>query len=129
MNRLDAVVERARPVPLVRSQVILDRESVYDVLDGMRASLPEAIKATRWLRKKREDAGDAPLRDGDVVSGDVLTNIDALDDLIHNARPVPLTDSVRVSRDRLASILAQMRADLMPLGQELADLEEIYGRT
>jgi hypothetical protein len=30
---------------------------------------------------------------------DVLVLIDKLDDLIHNARPVPLTDQVRVDRE------------------------------
>ena len=126
MKRLDALVEAARPVPLLQGQLILDRESVYDVLDDMRASLPFAIKAVRWFRKRREDDGDPPLRTGEVVSSDVLPEIDAVDDLIHNSPPIPLTDSVRVKRDRLAPILDRMRTALTPLGQELADLNSIY---
>ena len=30
---------------------------------------------------------------------DVLVLIDKLDDVVHNARPVPLTDQVRVDRE------------------------------
>ncbi len=126
MQSLDALVEAARPVPLLANQVILDRESVYDVLDRMRASLPFAIKSVRWFRKRREDDGDPPLRTGDEVSIAVLADIDALDDLIHKSPTVPLTDSVRVKRDRLASILDRMRATLIPFAQELADYQSIY---
>src|ERR1700750_2853500 len=41
---------------------------------------------------------------------DVLVLIDKLDDVVHNARPVPLTDQVRVDREEIYDLLAQMRA-------------------
>ena len=41
---------------------------------------------------------------------DVLVLIDKLDDLVHNARPVPLTDQVRVDREEIYDLLDQMRA-------------------
>jgi hypothetical protein len=40
---------------------------------------------------------------------DLLVLIDELDDVIHNARPVPLTDQVRVDKDRLYDILDRIR--------------------
>src|SRR4029450_3493488 len=40
----------------------------------------------------------------------VLVLIDKLDDLVHNARPVPLTDQVRVDREEVYDLLDQMRA-------------------
>src|SRR5215213_9520284 len=43
---------------------------------------------------------------------DVLVLIDKLDDLIHNARPVPLTDQVRVDREEIYDLLDQMRATI-----------------
>lgn len=125
MKRLDDLVAAARPVPLMRSQVILDRESIYDVLDSLRASLPEAIKDARWFREKRKQDGDPPLREGEVAP-DVFTDIDAVDDLIHESRTVPLTNSMLVERDRLSPILDRLRAALVPLGQELADFKSIY---
>jgi hypothetical protein len=42
----------------------------------------------------------------------ILTLIDELDDLIHNAKPVPLTDQVRVDKEAIFDILDQMRADV-----------------
>src|SRR6201995_4140761 len=41
---------------------------------------------------------------------DVLVLIDKLDDLVHNAKPVPLTDQVRVDKEEIYDILDQMRA-------------------
>src|SRR3954454_17297688 len=43
---------------------------------------------------------------------DVLVLIDKLDDLVHNAKAVPLTDQVRIDREEIYDILAQMRATL-----------------
>jgi hypothetical protein len=42
----------------------------------------------------------------------VLDLIDQLDDLIHRARPVPLTDQVRVNREDVYAILDLLRATL-----------------
>lgn len=36
---------------------------------------------------------------------DVLVLIDKLDDLVHNAKPVPLTDQVRVDKEEIYDLL------------------------
>src|ERR671918_806460 len=43
---------------------------------------------------------------------DVLVLIDKLDDLVHNAKQVPLTDQVRVDKEEIYDILDQMRATI-----------------
>jgi uncharacterized protein YqgV (UPF0045/DUF77 family) len=43
---------------------------------------------------------------------DVLVLIDKLDDLVHNAKAVPLTDQVRIDREEIYDILDQMRATI-----------------
>src|SRR6059036_2089792 len=43
---------------------------------------------------------------------DVLVLIDKLDDTIHNARAVPLTDQVRVDKEEIYDILDQMSATI-----------------
>ena len=43
---------------------------------------------------------------------DVLVLIDKLDDLVHNAKPVPLTDQVRVDREEIWEIIDQMRSTI-----------------
>ena len=43
---------------------------------------------------------------------DVLVLIDKLDDIIHNARSVPLTDRVMIDREEMYDILDQMRSTI-----------------
>ena len=43
---------------------------------------------------------------------DVLVLIDKLDDMIHNARSVPLTDNVMFDREEVYDILDQMRSTI-----------------
>src|ERR671916_853968 len=43
---------------------------------------------------------------------DVLVLIDKLDDLVHNAKQVPLTDQVRVDKDEIYDLLDQMRSTI-----------------
>jgi len=41
-------------VPLT-DQVRIDREEIYDILDQMRATIPEEIKQARWIVKERQE--------------------------------------------------------------------------
>ena len=43
---------------------------------------------------------------------DVLALIDKMDDLVHNARAVPLTDQVRIDREAIYDLLDQMRSTI-----------------
>ena len=54
IDKLDDLVHNARPVPLT-DQVRVDREEVYDLLDQMRATIPEEIKQARWIVKERQE--------------------------------------------------------------------------
>ena len=54
IDKLDDVVHNARPVPLT-DQVRVDREEIYDLLDQMRATIPEEIKQARWIVKEARE--------------------------------------------------------------------------
>ena len=54
IDKLDDLVHNARPVPLT-DQVRVDREEIYDILDQMRATIPEEIKQARWIVKEARD--------------------------------------------------------------------------
>ena len=43
---------------------------------------------------------------------DPLRLVDQLDDLIHNAKSLPLSDQVRIDRDKAYDLLDQLRASL-----------------
>ena len=50
IDKLDDLVHNAKPVPLT-DQVRVDKEEIYDILDQMRATIPEEIKQARWIVK------------------------------------------------------------------------------
>ena len=54
IDKLDDLVHNAKPVPLT-DQVRVDREEIYDLLDQMRATIPEEIKQARWIMKERQE--------------------------------------------------------------------------
>src|ERR687887_2206839 len=54
IDKLDDTIHNAKPVPLT-DQVRVDKEEVYDILDQMRATIPEEIKQARWIVKERQD--------------------------------------------------------------------------
>ena len=54
IDKLDDLVHNAKAVPLT-DQVRIDREEIYDILDQMRATIPEEIKQARWILKERQE--------------------------------------------------------------------------
>ena len=56
IDQLDDLIHNAKRTMLPGSdQVRLDREEVYDILDQMRATIPEEIKQARWIVKERQE--------------------------------------------------------------------------
>jgi cell division septum initiation protein DivIVA len=54
VDKLDDLVHNAKPVPLT-DQVRVDKEEINDILDQMRATIPEEIKQARWIVKDRDE--------------------------------------------------------------------------
>lgn len=54
IDKLDDLVHNAHAVPLT-DQLRVDREEIHDILDEMRATLPEEMKRARWIVKEREE--------------------------------------------------------------------------
>ncbi len=54
IDKLDDTIHNAKPVPLT-DQVRVDKEEIYDILDQMRARIPEEIKQARWIVKERQE--------------------------------------------------------------------------
>src|ERR1700710_2825623 len=69
IDKLDDVVHNARPVPLT-DQVRVDREEIYDLLDQMRATIPEEIKQARWIVKERQEMLAEAKREADEIVED-----------------------------------------------------------
>jgi hypothetical protein len=54
IDRLDGLLSNAKAVPLT-DQVRIDREEMFDILDQMRATIPEEVKQARWIVKERQE--------------------------------------------------------------------------
>ncbi len=54
IDKLDDSIHNGKPVPLT-DQVRVEREEIYDILDQMRATIPEEIKQARWIVKERQE--------------------------------------------------------------------------
>ena len=54
IDKLDDLVHNAKPIPL-SDNVRVDKEEIYDILDQMRATIPEEIKQARWIVKERQE--------------------------------------------------------------------------
>ena len=66
IDKLDDLVHNARPVPLT-DQVRVDREEIYDLLDQMRATIPEEIKQARRIVKERQEMLEEAKRESERV--------------------------------------------------------------
>jgi vacuolar-type H+-ATPase subunit H len=54
IDKLDDLIHNAKQIPLTEN-VRVDREEIYDILDQMRATIPEEIKQARWIVKERQE--------------------------------------------------------------------------
>ncbi|MBK5229751.1 MAG: ATPase [Thermoleophilia bacterium] len=54
IDKLDDLIHNAKPIPL-SDNVRVDKEEIYDLLDQMRATIPEEIKQARWIVKERQE--------------------------------------------------------------------------
>src|SRR3954453_15913441 len=68
IDKLDDLVHNSKAVPLT-DQVRIDREEIYDILDQMRATIPEEIKQARWIVKERQEMLAEAKRECDRILG------------------------------------------------------------
>lgn len=124
-SALGQIVTVAQPIRFT-SQVSVDPDEVYDVLDSIRAALPRSIIELRWYQQRREELGDPPL--GTSLDGplDVLDGVDVLDELVRKARPLPTSTRVRVSQERLSAGVDRVRSWIDPFVRELVEYRRLY---
>ena len=85
IDKLDDLVHNAKAVPLT-DQVRIDREEIYDILDQMRATIPEEIKQARWIVKERQEMLAEAKRECDRLLHEVVELVDVHENV--HGRPV-----------------------------------------
>ena len=66
IDKLDDTIHNSKPVPLT-DQVRVDKEEVYDILDQMRATIPEEIKQARWIVKEAREEQNRLIGEEEIV--------------------------------------------------------------
>ena len=69
IDKLDQLVHEAKAVPLT-DQVRIDREEIWEILDQMRATIPEEIKQARWIVKERQEMLAEAKREAERLVGE-----------------------------------------------------------
>jgi cell division septum initiation protein DivIVA len=93
IDKLDDLVHNAKPVPLT-DQVRVDKEEIYDILDQMRATIPEEIKQARWIVKERQEMLAEAKKEAERIIKDRLVGQEevtkqaerAAEDIVEDAR-------------------------------------------
>jgi vacuolar-type H+-ATPase subunit H len=126
LKQLEDLVAEAKTVPL-SSSVRLNRDEVLEVLESIRASLPEEIKQARWVVKDREELLAKARRDAEglVEKG----RAEAL-------RLASREEVVRVAQEEAGRILGEARDEARQIrleaedyvDQQLAALEASLGK-
>src|ERR687889_1649794 len=73
IDKLDDLIHNAKRTMMPGSdQVRLDREQIYDILDQMRATIPEEIKQARWIVKERQEMLAEAKREAERIVKDAV---------------------------------------------------------
>jgi cell division septum initiation protein DivIVA len=57
IDKLEELITEAKKVPF-SSLVMVDEEKIFEIIDEMRATLPEELKQARWIVKERQEMLD-----------------------------------------------------------------------
>ena len=66
LAQLEEMVRDAKSMPL-SSSALLNRDEVLDLIEGLKASLPDEIKQARWVVKDREELLAKARRDAEAM--------------------------------------------------------------
>jgi cell division septum initiation protein DivIVA len=106
IDQLDELLSNAKAVPL-SDQLRVEKEEVYALLDGIRATLPDAVKQARWVVKQREQLMTEAQRECERLLGEA------------GEQAARLTSEAAVER------LADRRADEIPAAARLTAHEQL----
>ena len=112
IDKLDDLVHNAKAVPLT-DQVRIDREEIYDILDQMRATIPEEIKQARWIVKERQEMLAEAKRECDRILGEARETRLEMEDWADS-----ILSTLEVNLDKFLSAVKRGRERLHERSQE-----------
>jgi cell division septum initiation protein DivIVA len=86
-DRLHDLVHSAKKLPLI-DQVLVNRQAIRDILDQMRATIPDEIKEAHWIAQERQDILAQAKREAEQIAAETRerqTQLASHHELIHQA--------------------------------------------
>ncbi len=111
LAQMEQLLAEARPVPLSAS-VMINRKDFEDVIDDIRASLPEELRQSRWVIKERDEVLEQAEREAEQMLNDARAEA---------ARLISETEVVRQSQRSAERILDEAREQARVLRLEAED--------
>ena len=93
-------------------QVRIDREEIYDILDQMRATIPEEIKQARWIVKERQEMLAEAKRECDRMLGEAREQA---------VREASQTEIVKLAERQAQDIIDESRRQARETKLEMED--------
>ena len=79
IDRLEDIIANGRKVPLTGS-VMLQEQKIYEVIDELRAALPEELKQARWIVKERQEMIDEADKEANRIIEEARQHAESLAD-------------------------------------------------
>jgi cell division septum initiation protein DivIVA len=111
IDKLDDTVHNAKQVPLTDT-VRVDKEEIYDILDQMRATIPEEIKQARWIVKERQEMLAEAKRETDRMLGEAREQA---------LREASQTEIVKLAERQAQEIIEEARRSARETRLEMED--------
>ncbi len=111
LAQIEQLLAEARPVPLSAS-VMVNRKDFDELLDDLRAHLPEELRQARWVIKERDEVLEQAERESEQLVNDARGERDRL---------VGETEVVRAARREAERILEEAREQARILRLEAED--------
>jgi cell division septum initiation protein DivIVA len=111
IHQLEELIREAKSMPLSAS-VLVNKDEVLELVDGMRNTLPEEIKQARWVVKDREELLAKARRDAEMIVDDARKE---------QARLVSEDEVVAESAREAERILAEAREQARQIKLEAED--------
>lgn len=111
ISELEEMVSKARRVPL-SSSIMVSEKGLFDLIDQLRANLPEELKQARWIIKERSEMLDEARRESDKILAEARMRAEEM---------VAETEVVRAAKKESAEMLEEARSNARKIRLEAED--------
>ena len=123
IDRIEELLERCRRIPF-SSNLVVNENEIYDLLDELRNILPEEFKQSRWIVKERENMIEEAKRQSERIIKETKEKAEVM-----VSETEVLKNANRKSEEIMSSIEARARTIRLEAedyaDEKLANLEAI----